>query len=30
MTAMAISPEGWIYISVAEGRIYRFRPMPAL
>jgi Glucose / Sorbosone dehydrogenase len=28
MTAIAISPEGWIYISVAEGRIYRFRPMP--
>lgn len=26
MTAMAISPEGWIYVSVAEGRIYRFRP----
>jgi glucose/arabinose dehydrogenase len=28
MLAMAISPEGSIYISVAEGRIYRFRPMP--
>jgi glucose/arabinose dehydrogenase len=26
MTAMAISPEGWIYVSIAEGRIYRFRP----
>ena len=28
MTAMAISPEGWIYVSIAEGRIYRFRPNP--
>src|SRR5581483_744287 len=26
LTAMAISPEGWIYVSIAEGRIYRFRP----
>jgi glucose/arabinose dehydrogenase len=26
MTAIAISPEGWIYVSIAEGRIYRFRP----
>jgi glucose/arabinose dehydrogenase len=27
MTAFAISPEGWIYVSIAEGRIYRFRPL---
>jgi hypothetical protein len=26
LMAMAISPEGWIYVSIAEGRIYRFRP----
>ncbi len=24
--ALAISPEGWIYIAMPEGRIYRFRP----
>jgi glucose/arabinose dehydrogenase len=28
LTGLAISPEGWIYVGVAEGRIYRFRPMP--
>jgi glucose/arabinose dehydrogenase len=27
ITGIAISPEGWIYTSIAEGRIYRFRPV---
>lgn len=26
IAALAISPEGWIYTAIAEGRIYRFRP----
>lgn len=26
IAAIAISPEGWIYVSLTEGRIYRFRP----
>ncbi|MEP7285262.1 MAG: PQQ-dependent sugar dehydrogenase [Chloroflexota bacterium] len=26
LTGLAVSPEGWIYLSVSEGRIYRFRP----
>jgi glucose/arabinose dehydrogenase len=28
LTGVAISPEGWIYLSLAEGRIYRFRRWP--
>ncbi|NLT16828.1 MAG: hypothetical protein GXY11_04300, partial [Clostridiales bacterium] len=26
---VAVSPEGWIYVSTFEGRLYRFRPRPA-
>jgi len=29
LKGLAISPEGWLYMSVIEGRIYRFRPDPA-
>jgi glucose/arabinose dehydrogenase len=26
MAGLTVSPEGWIYVSIVEGRIYRFRP----
>ncbi|MBX3083534.1 MAG: PQQ-dependent sugar dehydrogenase [Anaerolineae bacterium] len=25
--SLVISPDGWLYISIAEGRVYRFRPL---
>jgi glucose/arabinose dehydrogenase len=25
--SLVISPEGWLYLSIAEGRVYRFRPL---
>jgi glucose/arabinose dehydrogenase len=28
LTGLAVSAEGWLYAGVAEGRVYRFRPMP--
>jgi glucose/arabinose dehydrogenase len=28
LAGIAISSEGWIYLSVSEGRIYRYRPRP--
>jgi glucose/arabinose dehydrogenase len=28
LMGIAVSREGWIYLSVAEGRIYRYRPRP--
>jgi len=28
LTGLALDERGWIYAGVAEGRIYRFRPMP--
>jgi hypothetical protein len=26
---VVVSAEGWLYVSVEEGRIFRFRPRPA-